>query len=168
VIAHAQMIVLGLDVRIDHLVVEKLGALGRAGDAPLVVIDQTPEEPKLSLLVEYFNPHQVFELLSERPDRALQTAQVRFDLRPEQLLDGLTVELSRELGDRMRGISDELRKCGAETGLRAGPLEHDDIKDLYLVEPVELGREELGGVARWQRLRRDCHSARRGSPAGSI
>ena len=46
----------------------------------------------------------------------------------------------------MRGISDELRKCGAETGLRSGPLEHDDIKDLYLVEPVELGREELAAL----------------------
>ena len=51
-ITHSQMIALGLNVRVDDLVVEKLSALGHAGDAPCIVIEQSPQERELSLMVE--------------------------------------------------------------------------------------------------------------------
>ena len=51
-IPDAQVITFRLDVGIDHLVIEKLRVQRLACDAPIVVIEQAPEEAQLALVVE--------------------------------------------------------------------------------------------------------------------
>ena len=74
VIADAQMIALGFDVRIDHLVVEKLRALRLAGDAPVSIVEEAAEKRELSLLVENRNLHEIGELPDESPTRCSSRA----------------------------------------------------------------------------------------------
>ena len=76
-IADAQMIALGLDIRVDHLIVEKLRGLRLARDAPVVVIEQPAKEAELPLLVENLDLHEVRELPGRTPGRAAQAAQGR-------------------------------------------------------------------------------------------
>ena len=76
-VADAQMIALGLDIRVHHLIVEKLRGLRLARDAPFVEVQQPAKEPKLPLLVENFDLHEVRKLPGERLDALLQAAQGR-------------------------------------------------------------------------------------------
>jgi hypothetical protein len=51
VIADAQMIAFGLDVRVHDLIVEKLRGLGLTGNAPVVEVKQPAEKRELPLPV---------------------------------------------------------------------------------------------------------------------
>jgi hypothetical protein len=59
VVADAQMVALGFDVGIHYLIVEKLRRLRPAGNSPVVVVQQAPEERKLSLLIQHLDLHEV-------------------------------------------------------------------------------------------------------------
>jgi hypothetical protein len=65
VIADAQVIALGFDIGVDHLIVEKLRGLRLARDAPVVVVEQPAEERELPLLVQHFDLHEVGKLAGE-------------------------------------------------------------------------------------------------------
>ncbi len=59
VIAYAQMVAFGLDVRVHHLIVEKLRGLRPAGNTPVVIIQQASEKRKLSLPIQNLDLHEV-------------------------------------------------------------------------------------------------------------
>jgi hypothetical protein len=65
VIADAEVIAFGFDIRVDDLIVEKLRALWPSRDAPPVVVEQPAKESELAVPVEHFNLHKVGELTIE-------------------------------------------------------------------------------------------------------
>ena len=93
-VADAKMIPLGLDIRVHYLAVfEKLRGLRLARNAPFVEVQQPAKEPKLSLLAENFDLHEVHKLPGERLDALLQSRKVGFNLRPQQSLHAVVGEL---------------------------------------------------------------------------
>jgi hypothetical protein len=52
VVADAQLVVLGFDVGIHYLIVEKLCGLQLAGNEPVIIIQQTAKKRELSLLIQ--------------------------------------------------------------------------------------------------------------------
>ena len=61
-VADAQMVALGLDGRVDYLVVEKLRGLRLACNPPVVVVEQPAKEGELPLLIQNLDPHEIAEL----------------------------------------------------------------------------------------------------------
>jgi hypothetical protein len=59
VIAHAQMIAFGFDVRVDDLIVEELRGLRLARNAPVVVIQQAAEKGELPLPIQDLDLHEI-------------------------------------------------------------------------------------------------------------
>jgi hypothetical protein len=80
VVAHAEMIALGLDVRVDHLVVEKLVRPRLARDTPLIEVDEPPKEREGGFFSLCLDGYQVRELTREIFDTLGQLHQVRIDL----------------------------------------------------------------------------------------
>src|ERR1700730_1598003 len=99
VIADAKVIALGRNVRVDDLVVEKLRALRLPCYSPVVEVEQTPEERKLSMLVQHFDLHEVGELPHEVLHLALKLLQVAIDLGTEEHFHGIAGELCLYLVD---------------------------------------------------------------------
>ena len=93
VVAHAQMIALRFDIRICDLVVEKLRGLWFARNAPVVVVEQPSKETQLTLLIQYFNLHEVGKLPDECLDSLFQPRNILFDLRAQQGLHAAVDEL---------------------------------------------------------------------------
>jgi hypothetical protein len=56
------MVTLRLDVRVDDLIVEKLRALRTPGNAPVVVVQEAAEEPKLALPIQDLNRDKIAQL----------------------------------------------------------------------------------------------------------
>src|SRR5208283_5659423 len=79
-IAHAQMIAFGLDVRVDDLIVEKLCGLRLTRNAPIFEVQQPAEERELPLPAEDFNFHEIRELPSERLHALVKTGNIALDL----------------------------------------------------------------------------------------
>ena len=80
VVAHAEMIALGLDVRVDHLVVEKLVRARLARDPPVIEVDEPPKEREGCFSALCLDGYQVRELAREIFDALGQLHQVRIDL----------------------------------------------------------------------------------------
>ncbi len=58
-IANPEMIPLGFNIRVDDLVVEKLGVLRVTFDAPAIVIQEAAKEPELAALVQHLDTHEI-------------------------------------------------------------------------------------------------------------
>src|SRR3984885_7580327 len=99
------MITLRLDARIDNLVVEKLRVLWLPCYAPRIVIEQSAKKCQLSVLVEYFNAHEVAQLPNERSYSLVQAPQVLFDVGAQQDLHCAVSELCFEFCDPAGGVS---------------------------------------------------------------
>ena len=125
VIAHAQMIALGFDVGVDHLIVEKLRGLRPAGNTPVVIIQQPAEKRELPLLIQNLDLHEVCKLASECLDVLVESLKIALDMRPQQRLHAVVGELRFEFGnrallDRARGEQRRARRRSSTGRLRAG------------------------------------------------
>ena len=80
VIADAQMIALGFDVRVDDLIVEELRGLRLARNAPVVEVKQPAEKRELPLPVQDFDLHEVRELPSECLHALVKAGNIALDL----------------------------------------------------------------------------------------
>src|SRR5260370_283576 len=82
-LSYPQMIAFGFDVGVDHLIVEKLRGLRPPGNTPVVVIQQAAEKPKLSLLIQHLNLHEVRKLASECLDVLVELSKIALDMRTQ-------------------------------------------------------------------------------------
>ena len=146
VIADAQVVALRFDIRVHHLIVEKLRMLRAARDAPVVVVEQPAKESELSLLVEYLDLHEVGELPDECLYSLFQPRQVLLDLRPQERFHAAAGELSLQFADGAGGIMEEPGEGRAHAGLRPRSFKEDAIEDLDLVEVVALRFKELASL----------------------
>jgi hypothetical protein len=64
-IANAQVVAFGLNGRINNLVVKELRRLWHAGNPPVVVIDEAPQERELTLLTQNLDLDEIAELPRE-------------------------------------------------------------------------------------------------------
>jgi hypothetical protein len=65
-IAHTKVVALGFNVRIDDLVVEKLGVLRPTSHAPIVVVQESAKEAELAVLIQDLDLGEIRELPDER------------------------------------------------------------------------------------------------------
>src|ERR1035438_8474943 len=137
------MIALGFNVGIDNLIVEKLRGSRPSRDAPLIVVEQPPEESKLALLVQHFNLHEVGKLAGECLHLLVQPRQLVLDLGTQQYLHAVVGELRPEFANSSGRIAEELRECRADAALRPRPFKDDGIEDFDLIEMVALRLKEL-------------------------
>jgi hypothetical protein len=79
-IANAQMIALGLDGRINNLVVKELSRLRFAGNPPVVVVDEPAQKRELPLLLQNFDPDEISELASKCLDALVELGNFGLDL----------------------------------------------------------------------------------------
>ena len=82
-IADAQMIAFGFDIRADDLIVEKLRGLRPARNAPIVVIQQPAEEHELSLLIQDLDLHEIRELPSECLHALVEPSKIVLNMRTQ-------------------------------------------------------------------------------------
>jgi hypothetical protein len=143
VIADAQMIALGLDVRVDHLIVEKLRGLRLARNPPVVVVEQAAKERELPLLIQTSICMKSPSCRVNAWTRWSSRRKDRLDLRPQQRLHAVVGELRLEFANRAGRIAEEAGERGSDAGLRPRAFEHDAVEDLNLIEMVALGLEEL-------------------------
>src|ERR1700685_528085 len=101
------MVAFGLNVRVDHLIVEKLRGLRPAGNTPVVIIQQAAEKRKLPLLIQNLDLHEVCYLASECLDVLVESLKIALDMRPQQLLHAVAGELSFEFGNRALWIAQQ-------------------------------------------------------------
>jgi hypothetical protein len=87
------MIAFGFNIGIDDLIVEKLRGLRVACNTPVVIVQQSAEEPELSLLIQGLDSHQVRELSSERLHVLVESLLIAVDLRPQQCFHAVIGEL---------------------------------------------------------------------------
>ena len=92
-VADPEVIPFGFEIRIDYLVVEKLGVLWPPGHAPLVVVEEPAEEAELALLIQNFDLHEVGEQADESLHLADKPCKVLVNLGPEQCLHAAVREL---------------------------------------------------------------------------
>ena len=143
VIAHAQMIALGFDVGVDHLIVEKLRGLRLAGNAPVVVIEQPAEERELALLVQDLDLHEIRELPRECLHALFEPRKIALDLRAQQRLHAVVGELRLQFVNGAGRIAEEPRERRADAGLRPRAFEQDAVEDFDLIKLVALRFKEL-------------------------
>ena len=106
-IADAKVVAFGFKQRIGDLVVEKLRVPRLAGNAPVVIVDQSSEEAELAFVVQNLDPHEVGELAHECLHLLLEPRQVALDLRPQQRLHPVVGELGFQLVDSACRVMEE-------------------------------------------------------------
>ena len=143
VIAHAQMIAFGFDVRVDDLIVEKLRGLRLARNAPVVEVQQPAEERELPLLVQDLDLHEVRELPSECLHALVEPRNIALDLAAQQRLHVVVRELRFQFVDGPGRIAKELAERRAHAGLRPRAFEQNAVEDLDLIKMVALRLKEL-------------------------
>jgi hypothetical protein len=142
-IANTQMIALGLDGRIDNLVVKELRRLWLASNPPVVVVDEAPQERELATLIQNLDPDEIAELARECLDALLKPCNLSLDLRPQQRFHAATGKLRLQLVNCSSRITEQARECSSDARLGPCAFEDDAIKDLDLIKPVALGFKEL-------------------------
>src|SRR5580698_2531826 len=141
-IANTQMIALGLDGRIDNLVVKELRRLRLASNPPVVVVDETPQELELATLIQNLDPDEIAELARECLDALFKPCNLGLDLRSKQLFHAATGKLRLQLVNCSGRITEQARECSSDARLRPCAFEDDAIKYLDLIKPVALGFKE--------------------------
>ena len=114
-------------------------------NAPVVVVEQPPEEVKLTFLIQDVDLHQITELAHKCLHLAVRAARGRARSATRSsvfmpLLENCALS-SWTRSDRVVDIA--VRKRGAHAGLRSGSFEQDAVKDFDLVEMVRVLCEEL-------------------------
>src|ERR1017187_90780 len=138
VIANAKVVAFGLDVRIDDLVVEKLGMLRPTGHAPIVVVKKSAKKAELTLLIQNFDLHEVSKLANECLHLTFESREVAFNLRPKQSLHAAVRELGLQFADGAGRIAEETSQCRTNSGLRPSAFKQDAIEHFDFVKAVAL------------------------------
>jgi hypothetical protein len=146
VIADTKIIALGLDVGVDHLIIEKLRGLRLARNTPVIVVEQVAKERELALLVQHLHVHEVGELPDERLHPLFELCQIMLDLRAEQRLHAVVGELHSQLTDCAGRIAEKAGQSRADAGLRPRAFKDDAIENLDLIQMVALRLEELAAL----------------------
>ena len=79
-IADAQMVALGFNVRIHDLIIEKLRGLWTTRNAPVVEIEQAPEKRELPLPIQDLDLYEIRELANECPHALIEAPNIALDL----------------------------------------------------------------------------------------
>ena len=143
VIAHAQMVALGFDVRVDDLIVEKLRGLRLARNAPVVEIKQPAEKRELPLPIQDFDLHEVRELPSECLHALVKPGNITLDLAAQQSFHVVVRELRFQFADGPGRIAKELAERRAHSGFRPRAFEQNAVKDFHLIKMVAFRFKEL-------------------------
>jgi hypothetical protein len=88
-----------------------------SSDAPVVVIDESPEETELPTVVEHFDPHKIGKLAHESLHALFEAGEVALDLRPQQNLHAVVRELGLQLIQATGRIVEEAIERNAHAGL---------------------------------------------------
>src|ERR1039458_197488 len=142
-ISDAQMIALRFDVRIDDLIVEKLGGLRPAGNTPVVIVQQAAEKRELPLPIQDLDLHEIRELPNECLHVLVEPLKIPLDMRTQERLHTVVSELRFQFGNRALWIAQEAGECRAYTGLRSGAFEQDAVENFDLIKMVTIGVNTL-------------------------
>src|ERR1019366_2963582 len=115
--ANAQVIALGFDIGVDHLIVEKLGGLRFAGNTPVVVVQQAAEKRELSFLIQNLDLHEVCELASKGFHLLFEPPNIALDMSAQQRLHAVIRKLRSEFFYGARGVMEETSECRTKSGL---------------------------------------------------
>src|SRR5580658_7072668 len=117
VVANSQMMAFGLNVRVDDLVVEKLGGLRLARDAPVVIVEQSAEERELALAINHFYPNKVGKLTGKGFDMLVEASNLALDVRTQPRLHVVVAELRFEFGNRACWVTEQTCEHGRKASL---------------------------------------------------
>jgi len=88
-----------------------------AGDAPVIVVQDAPEESKLAPMVEQFDSHKIGELMHECLNALLEVSEVALDLVAQENLHAAIRELRPEFVQAPGRILEEALEGDPDSGL---------------------------------------------------
>ena len=166
VIADAEVIALGFDVGVDHLVVEKLRVLRLARNPPVVVVEQPAKETELALLVQNLDCTKSASWRANAWTRCSSRARSRSIWVRSSVFMLLLVNCVFNSFTAPAGSRNSRARAGRRRSSTA-PFKDDAVVDFDLVELVCASPRRTAAAGRWPLVRQDRRSRRTESPAGS-
>src|SRR5882757_5567587 len=87
------MVPLSFDIGITDLEIEELRAFRISRNAPVVIVEKTPQETELALAVQHLDRNKIIEPANKRLDMLFEKCPVAFDLRPQHRPHSIAGEL---------------------------------------------------------------------------